>query len=382
MIRFPENAVRSELISLVAVATGVASLVFSFLQVKGEWIDSYLIAWLYWTGISSGSLSLLLLHNLTGGAWGNAIRPVMGAAAAMLPVMAILFLPVLIQPQRLYHWADNSAVQGDLVLQHKQPYLNVHFFQLRAGIYFFLWIAVLILLAWQSRLSVNSEVGRRTGVFSGQALALHGLAVTFGAIDWVMSLEPHWFSTIYGALLFVSQGLAALAFAIVITACCARRMPELNEAQVDALHDLGKLLLAFIMLWAYLSFSQFLIIWYGNLPEEVIWYTRRLQGPWKWLAFSLVGFHFIIPFALLLGRTWKRDPKKLSTVAAVIVLMHWIETIWFVTPAVEHSGHLPLLWITGFTFSIGGLWYGLFAFLLVRFARRSQMSAGTEVRHV
>ena len=365
-------AARSTVIALLAIVGGAAIGAFGWRQTPEQWFASYLVAWLYWAGVSLGALSLLLLHNLTSGKWGDAVRSILHAAAAVLPLMALLVLPIVLQPERLYHWADPYAVEHDLILQHKEPYLNVEFFQLRAAIYFSLWLGLLLLLAWQARSAAapGAAAERPARRFGGQGLALHGLAVSFAAVDWMMSLEPHWFSTIYGVLVFASQGLAALALAIVVASIPPPLKGGVREGivETDAWHDLGKLLLGFVMLWAYLAFSQFLIIWYGNLPEEVVWYLKRIEGPWLWLAIALPLLHFAVPFALLLGREIKRTPTRLGAVAALIVVMHWFDTVWMIQPAIERDAEtLWLPWLdAGLTLAIGGVWWIAFAALLGR----------------
>jgi hypothetical protein len=262
-------------------------------------------------------------------------------------------------------------------------------------------------LAWQTRAVPTAETApdRRFRRFSGQGLALHGLAVTFASIDWMMSLEPHWFSTIYGVLVFAAQGLAALALAILgvkavtappdgelahaaETATVSHAAPEptaTGVVDVDALHDLGKLLLGFTMLWAYLAFSQFFIIWYGNVPEEVVWYRARFAGAWGGVALALALFHFIVPFAMLLSRELKRDPVRLGSVAAMLVAMFWVEVLWMVQPAVdrpEQTLYLPWLDL-GLTAAIGGAWWLGFALLKPRYAHTWQLPSVpvVEARH-
>ena len=381
--RSRQGAALPLMIALVAIAAGAVVGWIGWTRAPEQFFYSYLVAWLYWAGISIGSISLLLLHNLTGGKWGDLIRPILRTAAAVLPLMALLFLPIVLQPQRIYEWANASAVERDPILQHKQPYLNVEFFQIRAGIYFALWFALLALLRWQTRVAPlpDTVADRRFRRLSGQGLALHGLAVTFASIDWVMSLEPHWFSTIFGVIWFGAWGLNALAFAIVVATAVARRTPVLEPYHVDSLHDLGKLLLGFTMLWAYVSFSQYFIIWYGNLPEEVVYYIKRFETPWQWVALAIVLLHFVLPFALLLSREWKRSPAKLGAVALVLLVAEWIAVMWQIAPAVEHGRPSFVPWLDlGLTAAIGGLWWLAFMLLLPRMA--PPISAGSgEVHH-
>jgi hypothetical protein len=379
---------RTLAIAAGAVVVGAAIGALGWTRMRDEWFYAYLVAWLFWAGLSLGSLSLLLLHNLTGGRWGRAARPQLHAAASLLPLMAMLFVPIALEPARLYEWADPSHVEHDEILQHKAKYLNVESFQIRAAVYLTIWLALLALLAWQARATPVAETpaDRRFRRFSGQGLGLHGLAVTFASIDWMMSLEPHWFSTIYGVLVFCAQGLAALALAIVgikaasvvtvrdeahAAAVASHAAPPAPSGVVDAdaLHDLGKLLLGFTMLWAYLAFSQFFIIWYGNVPEEVVWYQARFAGAWGGVALALALFHFVAPFAMLLSRELKRDPVRLGGVAAMLVVMFWVEMLWMIQPAVhrpENTLYVPWLDL-GLTLALGGAWWFGYAWLRPRY---------------
>jgi hypothetical protein len=374
------------LIAVIAIGAGAVVGWLGWTRAHEQFYYSYLVAWLYWAGLSLGSLSLLLLHNLTGGKWGDSLRPHFRAAASALPIMGVLLLPIVVAPEKLYEWADPSHVAHDPILKHKQPYLNVAFFQVRAAIYFAVWLLLLILLAWQARTAPPAETPaeRRFGRLSGQGLALHGLAVTFASFDWMMSLEPHWFSTIYGVIVFGSQGLAAMALAIVLTTASTWRTgkrlhADVLRAEIDAQHDRGKLLLGFVMFWAYVQFSQFLIIWYGNLPEEVVWYLKRTQGPWAATALAIVFLHFVLPFVLLLSRQWKRDPVRLGAIALLVLVMHWVATLWYIEPAVEHGrkSHVPWLDL-GLTAAIGGVWWLCFCLLLPGMRRRHTSMLGEE----
>jgi hypothetical protein len=370
-------------IALVAIIAGGVVSWIGWQRAPEQFYFSYLVAWLFWAGLSLGSLSLVLLHNLTGGKWGDLIRPISRAAAAVIPLMALLFLPIWLQPQKLYEWAIPSHVEHDPILQHKAAYLNVGFFQLRAAIYFVLWTLLVAMLAWQARVSPNpgTIADRRFRRFSGQGLALTGIAITFASVDWVMSLEPHWFSTIYGVIWFGSWGLAALAFASLLAGSTAMRMRSLEPYHVDSLHDLGKLMLGFTMFWAYVSFSQFFIIWNGNLPEEVVWYLRRIEGDWQGTALTIVGLHFVLPFVLLLSREWKRDPARLAAVSLILLVAEWITVVWQVEPAVAHGRASYVPWLDlGLTAAMGGVWWIAFMVMLPRMTVRVTAGSG-EVHH-
>ncbi len=353
----------------VAAAAGAGAAALAWLV---DWLPlaqffrSYLVAWLFWLSISVGSLLLLLLHNLTGGAWGWVSRHLLLAAASTLPLVGLLFLPIAFGLIHIYEWADDAHMAADPLLAHKQPYLNPTWFYLRAGVYWLVWLTLLLFVRRTSRriYAAESEAARRMRVISGLGLALSGLAVTFASFDWGMSLEPHWYSTIYGVIFFAGQGLAALAFTIVALVHWPPEPDAVVVAGPDDLHDLGKLLLAFTMFWAYVAFSQFLIIWYANIPEEVIWYQRRLVHGWQWLAVAIALFHFILPFLILLGRGVKRQPGALATVALWMVVMRFVDTVWQIEPAF-HRDYLFVPWLDlALAAAIGGVWLLYFTWLI------------------
>jgi hypothetical protein len=343
-------------LAIVAVA-GIALAALGWSLDATQFFRAYLVGWLYWLAISLGSLLLLLLHNLTGGAWGWSVRHILVAAASTLPLLGILFLPIALGLVQIYEWADPSRVSEDPILAHKAPYLNQQSFILRAGIYWLIWLAVLIFVRWSSRRTYpdHGSAARRVRVASGISIALSGLAITFASFDLGMSLEPHWYSTIYGVIFFVGQGLAALAFAIAALVYWPQDEYPFAAAP-DELHDLGKLLFAFTMLWAYVSFSQFLIVWYGNLPEEIPWYLRRLSNGWQWVAIAIAIFHFVVPFVILLGRGVKRQARTLGKIALWMLAMRWLDTVWQIEPAFEREGVFVPWLDLAITAAIGGLW--------------------------
>jgi hypothetical protein len=236
---------------------------------------SYLIAYLFWFGIALGCLPLLMLHHLVGGAWGFVIRRILEAGTRTLPLMIVLFVPLLLGIHSLYEWSDPEIVARDQILQAKHAYLNVSFFIIRAVVYFAAWIIFAYFLnRWSAEQDAtgNPILLRRFQLLSAPGIVVYTLGITFASIDWGMSLEPHWFSTIYGMLFIVGQTLAALAFVIPVAVLLSDSPPASGFMKADVFQDLGNLLLAFVMLWAYISFSQYLIIWAGNLPEEIPWY--------------------------------------------------------------------------------------------------------------
>jgi hypothetical protein len=348
-----------------ALLAGLAGAVIT----PQEFFRAYLVAFLYWGGIALGCLALLMLHHLVSGRWGFVVQRFLEAAARTLPVLALLFLPLLFGLEHLYPWARPEAAAADALLRHKLPYLNVPFFVLRAALYFGVWSGLALLLTrWSAAQDRTGDplLVRPMKRLSGPGLALYGLTVTFAAMDWGMSLEPHWYSTMYGVIFVVGQGLLGLAFVIVLAALFAARRPLAGALTADRLHDIGNLLLAFVMLWAYIGFSQYLIIWSGNLPEEVPWYLSRLRGGWAGVALSLVLFHFAVPFCLLLSRVTKRRTTALVAVAVGMLAMRLLDLFWLVTPAF-HPGGVRVHWLDPVAFlAVGGLWIGTFVWQLKR----------------
>jgi hypothetical protein len=347
----------------------VLALIAGFALDRAQLHRSWLLGWLFWTGVGVGCLGLAMLNHLTGGLWGQVPRRLHEAAARTLPAMAVLFLPVLLGAASLYPWASPEVVGGDALLQKKAAYLNVPFFAVRAAFYFVVWG----LLAWRLGSWSRQQDGgadpvraRRLRGLSAVGLILLSLTTTFAAIDWGMSLAPHWFSTIYGVLFIVGWTLSALAFTIVLLARLAGEEPFTRALQPVTVHDLGKLLLAFTMLWAYVNFSQFLIVWSGNVSEETPFYLRRLGGGWQAVAVALLVFHFALPFALLLSRPLKRSARALGAVAALMLAMQAVDLYWLIGP--DLLGHglevLPLRvhWLDlAALVGLGGVWMWLFA---------------------
>jgi hypothetical protein len=337
----------------LTVGAGAALLLVGGLVNPTAFFRAYLVGYLFWLGIALGCFAILMLHNLTGGGWGVALRRVLEAATGTLPLLAVLFLPIALGVHHLYVWTDEA--HHDAILAEKATYLNVPFFLARAVIYFALWGLVAFLLVRGSHnleRSYDPAQARRVQLLSGPGLIVYGLGVTFAAIDWVMSLEPHWFSSIFGVIVGVSQVLSALAFCILVLRLLAEREPIASVMTVDLWHDLGNLLLAFVMIWTYVSFSQFLLIWSGNLPEEITWYLHRSDGPWGVIAWLLALGVFVVPFLALLMRDVKRHPQRLGFVAGGILAFQVIHQYWLVAPsfaAMDHEfavdGEHPAPWL-------------------------------------
>jgi hypothetical protein len=328
-----------------------------------QFFRSYLTAYLFVIGFPLGCLALLMLHHLVGGEWGFMIQRMLEAGVRTLPLMGLLFLPLIAGMSELYLWTKADAVAGDPLLQQKTAYLNAPFFIFRAALYFTIWIGMgYLLTAWSLQLDRGTDVApaRRLQALSGPGLVLYALTVTFAAVDWAMSLEPHWYSTIYGMMFMLGYGLSALAFAIVVLFLLSDREPLSRALSADHFHDLGNLLFALVMFWAYLSYSQYLIIWMENLKEEIPWYLHRTAGGWLAVAILLVLGQFALPFFLLLCRVNKRAAGALAGVALLVLIMRWVDVFWLVTPAFHpHGFYFHWLDIT-ILLAIGALWGALF----------------------
>jgi hypothetical protein len=286
------------------------------------------------------------------------IRRVLEAGAATLPLCALLLVPVLLSMSGLYEWV---GAHDDPHLQKISGYLNVPFFVIRSAVYFAVWIG---LATWLRRLSIRQDTGidvsSRLRSIAGPALVIFVLTTTFASTDWMMSLEPHWFSTIYGAMVLTGHVAGALAFAILLTLALSGEADLRALANPNRSHELGNLLLAFVMLWAYMSFSQYLLIWSANVSEETPWVLRRQTGGWQWAALLLVVVHFFAPFLVLLSRQVKRRLRALARVAVLIVAARWLDLLWLTAPAYR-TGGFAIGWAdVAATLGIGGLWLAAF----------------------
>jgi len=309
--RFGGTALVVGLVALAAAAVIAAVSSGGTLRGFGDvfW-RPYLVAYVLWTGVAVGSMSIMMLHHLSGGGWGVVLRRLFEAASRTLPLCLILFVPIVVAvlTHTLYPWTM-PEIAAEAIIKKKAIFLNTPFFLARTLFYFAVWFALAYFLNKWSLAQDTEEDPRRSRSLrermqnlSGPGILLFGLTVTFAGIDWIMTLEPEWFSTIFGLLIMAGFGLTSFAFAI-LAAVWLRGHGRLVEVyQPRHFHDHGKLLLAFVMIWAYFSFSQFLIIWSANLPEEIPWYLRRLRGGWQYVALGLIIFHFALPFVLLLSR--------------------------------------------------------------------------------
>ena len=349
---------------LFAVATVVLA-VFNWPQ----FVHAYLISYILWFGLGLGSLALLMVHHLTAGGWGFLTQRLLEASSRTLPLLALLFLPILLGMKVLYPWADEAIVQAHPVIASKTSFLNSTSYTTRLIIYFVIWFALMYLLnTWSKRLDDSGDPRNAVKLkrISGPGIVLYFLTLTFASVDWGMSLEPEWFSTIYGALYIVSQGLTVIAFNIIVLSYLAEHEPISRFISIKYYHHLGNLLLAFVVLWAYISFSQFLIIWSGNLPEEIGFYLRREGGGLTAVSVVLMIFHFGVPMFLLFFRRHKKRVSYLRRIAIYILFMRCIDLYWNINPAfVPNTLQIHALHFTTFL-ALGGIWVWHFFFQLKR----------------
>jgi hypothetical protein len=355
--------------SLIAGAAGLLVCFAAAFLRPDQFFRSYLVAFLFWSGIPLGCLPVLMLHHLVGGGWGFLIRRPLEAGTRTLPIVALLVVPIVVGIPHLYVWARPGVVAADPLLQHKHVYLNVPFFVARTVAYFVVWIVLAHFLnGWSAEQDDHgaSSSARRLYALSGPGLVIYGLTMSIASLDWVMSIEPDWFSTIYSAVFMIGQVLSALAFVTAILLFLASSEPLSAVVAPRYLNDLGNMVLTFVILWAYMAFSQFLIVWSGNLHDEIGWYLRRVRGGWQWIAAGLLAFHFAVPFLLLLSREIKRDVRRLTQLAWALLVMRFIDMIWNVDPAFDPA-RLRLHWMDWMALiGVGGVWIAAFVRQLER----------------
>jgi len=366
----PRELKRVITLALAVGALFFALLIFGLLVDRAQFFHAYLVGFIFWIGITIGSLALLMLQHLTGGAWGLIIRRVLEAATRTLPLMVILFIPILVGLNQIYPWTNRAVMDQVPALKEKTAhYLNPAFFMTRAALYFAIWSLMTFLLNWfslQHDRTADPRMRKRLQMMSGPALGLLILTITFASIDWVMSLDPAWSSTIYGLIFVASWSLSALAFGILVMAWLSKREPMNTVVRTSHFHDWGNLLLTLVMLWTYFAFSQYLIIWSANLPEETTWYVARKHGGWGVIALGIVILQFAFPFLTLLSRAAKKSPQKLALLAGVILAMRIVDVIWLVEPSFNPE-HFHLSWMDMVApVAIGGLWIATFAWQLQR----------------
>jgi hypothetical protein len=369
------------IVKLIGRRSLVIGVVFSVIAIGLAFANptvffrGYLISLMDWLGICLGSMVILMIRHLTGGGWGMVIRRILGAAMRTVPLMFLFFLPIAwLGVPRLYPWAmPLESIENPTVREHlahnpfvKIGYLHWSGFVLRALIYFGIWNLLSYLLTRWSKEQDTPPVrdnSLRFKAVSGPGIILYAFTISFAAIDWVMSLDPSWISTIYGLLFVAGELISALCFAVVIERILFKYKPMSLLLRPDFVHDHGKFMLTFVMVWAYFSFSQWLIIWAGNLPEEITWYIRRLNGGWGFVGLFLVIFQFGVPFFLLLSRQLKRDISRLVWLAAWLIVVRYVDLFWLIEPNFSVNFHVTWADLV-IPFAMGGLWLAFFCYNL------------------
>lgn len=354
---------RAGVISLVIGIVGAVLCAFGYDGGSKEFLGSYLVAFLFWLGLTLGSLVVCMLHGVTGGGWGLAVRRIAEAGYAAMPLVALSFVPIAMNVRNMYPWADPSIMSADENLQKKAQWLNAEGWEVRAVVYFGLWIVLSLLVNLLSP-SEDREAESPRNLWmqrvSGAGLILYGFSITLAVVDWVMSLEPHWFSSIYGVIYFGGQTMAGFSLCVLVMGWL-EDYPPWNRAVNDTRrHDLGNLLLTAVMFWAYCSFMQYLIIWSGNLPEEIVWYQHRSVGGYERVVLILMVLHFAVPFALLLSRDVKRHRGRLMWLAAWLLLMRLVDVYWLAMPGLFPEDFTLPWQLPAALAAIGGFWLAIF----------------------
>lgn len=372
----PRGARRAQSIAFIAALVALALLLLGTLLPERtlgggtvQFWRSYLLGWVYWAGVGLGALGVLMIQHLSGGVWGATLRRFLEAAALTIPVFGILFIPLaLFGLHDVYQWTDASHMTG-AILEQKALYLNTPFFQGRMVAYFVIWALLAVLLSrWSRRLDQTGDSGwqARMTRLSGPGMVLYAVTMTLATVDLLLSLDVEFFSTIWGALITIGMVLSAFALMIIVLALLTERGPLRGVVTGAHFLDVGKLLLAFTIIWTYFSLSQFLIIYSGNLPAEAAWFTNRLQGGWQWVAVALIIFQFLLPFLLLLSRGLKESPRRLVYVCALAFGMQYVHLIWLVIPN-WHESEFYISWMDlAAPVAFGGIFFLVFAFFLRR----------------
>ena len=354
--------------ALIACAVGAPSGPTQFFR-------AYLAAYIFYLGLGLGAMVILMIYHMTGGSWGFLTRRILEAQMRTLPLLALLFVPIACGLPYLYVWAQPEAVAASKELQYKQFYLQPTYFWIRSGVYFILWLALAwILTSWSRKQDRggNSHLRWKYAKLGGIGAVIYGISIHFASVDWVMSLQPAFRSTVFGPLVALGQILSAHAFAVIVLVWLIARPPLGQIASRKVLNDLGNLLLAFLCTWAYLAWFQYMLIWIANLPADVIWYLPRQAGGWLWVVWAIVLLHFAVPFFLLLPRSVKQNPCALASVAALILCMHLVFDYYQVLPAFPADA-ISQHWMDFLTpLGLGGIWLAWFLWQLGRWPLLAQ----------
>jgi hypothetical protein len=334
-----------------------------------QFFFSWLVSFLFFLSLALGGLFFVLIQYASQGGWGIVLRRIGETVFATIPVMALLFIPILFGLPSLFEWAHPGAAEHDALLRWKEPYLNVPFFLIRAGFFFVIWSFIALMYYRGSSgqdVTGDSRVTARLRRFAGPAIIVLALTQTFASVDWIMSLTPHWYSTMFGVYFFAGSfvGFIALLSVVVVSMRGAGLLNTVITA--EHLHDIGKFLFAFTAFWAYIAFSQFFLMWYANLPEETIWYKARIEGSWKAVSILLIMGHFVAPFLYLMGRAVKRRGSTLALGGAWVLAMHFLDIYWQVMPTLHPEGFRPSVLDVAAFLAVGGCFVAAVGWLMRR----------------
>ena len=351
-------------IGTIALIIGVIGLILSTLGYYSnskQFYFSYLTSFTFWASLGLGGLFFTMLHHISGAKWSTVILRISQAVMSVLPMLIVLFLPIMFGIKELYEWSNPEVLADNAILQSKTGYLNVSDFIIRTIFYFIIWGLLSFFINKYSRLQdEGKDTTKQLKIVSAPGMFLFALTISFAAFDWLMSLDPMWYSTIFGGYYFGGSFVIVLAFLILISNYLKTNGTLENEIGSAHFSDLGKLFFGFIVFWAYLGGAQYFFIWYANIPEETVWFLHRWIGSWKTVSLLLILGHFLIPFISLVFFNTKRNRKILVFFAVWIFVFHYVDMYWLIGPVLHHeSAHLSWIDLTTFI-GIGGIFIALF----------------------
>ncbi len=361
-VEFPSGIDTTKTLFGVGIVGLIASGVGYFLNHE-QFFFSYLTSYTFFTSFALAALFLVMVHHITRSSWGTVLRRIPETFSSYIWIWAIFFIPVIFGMGTLYSWADPSYVSGDPILEGKIQYLNTPFFILRQILYFGIW-------GWLGyrlhKISVEMDNTRDWGLttlmrkISAPGILIFALTIAFASFDWLMSLDAHWFSTMFGVYFFAMSFQALFPMLILLVYWMHKRGILNNTIRQVHIYDLGAWFFAFTVFYAYIAFSQLLLIYYANIPEETLWYYHRLEGSWAFISYSLIAGRFILPFIILLNRDAKQNSTILLTISVVVLVMHFVELYWIAMPILHHHG-ISINWMDITTIlGLGGIFFGLF----------------------
>jgi hypothetical protein len=360
---------RLPLIGAVSALLGAVACAILGAANPKQFFFSWLVSFLFFLSLALGALFFVLIQYAAQGGWGIVLRRIGETIFTTIPVMAVLFVPLLFGLHDLYEWSHHEAVEQDALLRWKAPYLNVPFFLIRAALYFGIWSFIAVLYYRGSRgqdVTGDPGVSARLRRFAGPAIIVLALTQTFASVDWIMSLTPHWYSTMFGVYFFAGSFVGFIALLSVVASAMRRAGLLDTVISPEHLHDVGKLLFAFTVFWTYIAFSQFFLVWYANLPEETTWYKARMEGSWMSVSLFLMAGHFVAPFFYLMGRAVKRRGSTLAVGGAWLLGMHYVDLYWQIMPTLHPEGLRPSLLDVAALVTVGGCFVAAASWLMRR----------------